>query len=98
MDPNTTRVYVYRGLANYNLGKYDQAIEDYNAAIKLDPKQAEAYYNLARIYSLKDNHEKALHDLDAAIEINQGYKNMARKENDFDRIRELPLFIKMIDP
>ncbi len=98
MAPNTTRVYVYRGLANYNIGKYDQAIEDYNAAIKLDPKQAEAYYNLARIYSLKDNHEKALRDLDAAIEINQGYKNMARKENDFDRIRELPEFIKMIGP
>jgi tetratricopeptide (TPR) repeat protein len=98
MDPNTTRVYVYRGLAKYNLGKYDQAIEDYNMAIKLDPKQAEAYYNLARIYSLKDNHEKALYDLDAAIKINRGYKNMAKKENDFDRIRELPEFIKLIGP
>ena len=98
MDPNRTRVYVYRGLAKYNLGKYDQAIEDYKTAIKLDPEQAEAYYNLARIYSLKDNHEKALHDLDAAIKINQGYKNMARKENDFDRIRELPEFIKLIGP
>jgi tetratricopeptide (TPR) repeat protein len=98
MDPNRTRVYVYRGLVKYNLGKYDQAIEDYNTAIKLDPQQAEAYYNLARIYSLNDNHEKALHDLDAAIKINQGYKNMAKKENDFDRIRELPEFIKLIGP
>jgi tetratricopeptide (TPR) repeat protein len=98
MDNNTSRVYVYRGLANYNLGKYDQAVEDYNTAIKLDPKQAEAYYNLARIYSLKNNHEKALHDLDAAIKINQGYKKMAKKENDFDRIRELPEFIKLIGP
>jgi tetratricopeptide (TPR) repeat protein len=96
LDPDLTMGYIYRGLANYNLGKYDQAIEDYNRGIKLDPEQAVAYYNLARIYSLKDNYEKAIHNLGTAIKINPDIKNMAKKENDFDRIREQPEFIKLI--
>ena len=88
--------YIYRGLANYNLGKYDRAIEDYSKAIKLDPEQAVAYYNLARIYSLRDNYEDAIRNLGTAIRINPDIKNMAKKENDFDRIRERPDFTKLI--
>jgi tetratricopeptide (TPR) repeat protein len=98
LDPNLTTAYIYRGLVNYNLGKYDQAIGDYNKAIELDPRQAVAYYNIARIYSLKDNHEKAIQYLGMAIQINPDIKNMAKKENDFNRISQQPEFIKMIGP
>jgi tetratricopeptide (TPR) repeat protein len=98
LDPNLTTAHIYRGLANYNLGKYDQAIRDYNKAIELDPRQAMAYYNLARIYSLTDNHEKAIQYLGMAIQINPDIKNMAKKENDFNRISKQPEFIKLIGP
>jgi len=33
-----------RGSAKYNLGAYRGAIEDYNKAIEINPKSADAYY------------------------------------------------------
>ena len=91
LDPIFEVAYIQRGFAFFSLGQRDQAIE-------LDPKQAVAYYNLARIYSLKDNHEKAIQDLNKAVQLYPDIKNMVKKENDFDRIRQQPDFIKLIGP
>ena len=91
LDPIFEVAYIQRGFAFFSLGQRDQAIE-------LDPNQAVAYYNLARIYSLKDNHEKAIQDLNKAVQLYPDIKNMVKKENDFDRIRQQPDFIKLIGP
>ena len=37
--------FFYRGLYNYNLGEYKEAIKDYGEAIKLDSKYSAAYNN-----------------------------------------------------
>src|SRR5471032_505756 len=41
---------IKRGNANASLNKIDAAISDYTAAIKLDPKNATAYFARARAY------------------------------------------------
>ena len=38
--------YYNRGVANFNLGKLQDAMDDYNKAITIDPGYAKAYYNL----------------------------------------------------
>ena len=40
LDPGVRNYYWYRGLANTGLSLFGEAIEDYNAAIGLDPASA----------------------------------------------------------
>src|SRR5690349_13198748 len=43
-SPRSTKAFVGRGEAYVLLGQPQQAIKDFDQAIKLDPKLAEAYY------------------------------------------------------
>ncbi len=54
-------------------GKYDQAIADYNEAIRLNPKDAHAYFNRAIAYGKKGNYDQAIADLTEAIRLNPKY-------------------------
>ena len=63
----------------YNLGidKFEEgnvlgAIKDFNAAIKLDPKMAEAYWGRGSVYAEMEEFEPALKDLNTCIKINPG--------------------------
>jgi tetratricopeptide (TPR) repeat protein len=51
----------------------DQAIEDYNRAIKRDPKNEEAYYLRGMASAAKQDTERALEDYNKAIELNPKY-------------------------
>ena len=51
------------------LGKHDLAVQDYSEAIKLEPKNAEAYNNRANAYSLLGQFNHALRDYDQAIKL-----------------------------
>jgi len=48
-------------------------VEDYNKAIELNPKYADAYYNRAIAYKAQSNTKKAIKDYTKAIEINPNY-------------------------
>ena len=50
------------GWIQYHIGKYDEAISTVNTIIKLDPNNAEAYYNRALNYAAKGNKSEALSD------------------------------------
>ena len=44
LNPNYAVAYSYRGNAYANKGEVENAMKDYNSAIKLDPYLAEVYY------------------------------------------------------
>ena len=48
---------------------YDRAIADYDKAIEIDPKYAQAYNNRGYAYEAKGEHDRAIADYDKAIEI-----------------------------
>ncbi|MFA5340008.1 MAG: tetratricopeptide repeat protein, partial [Candidatus Omnitrophota bacterium] len=50
-----TKSYLDIGLANYILGNYKEAIADYNKAIEINPKLAEAYMNRGVAYGQQNN-------------------------------------------
>jgi tetratricopeptide (TPR) repeat protein len=58
-----------RGSARDSLGDIPGAIEDYDAALRLDPEMGAAYYNRANAYFSLDDYAKAIKDYDQAVRI-----------------------------
>ena len=58
------------GIAFYDAGKYKEAIEAYNNAIRLDPNYAIAYNNRGNTYDDLKEYAKAIEDYNRAIDLN----------------------------
>jgi tetratricopeptide (TPR) repeat protein len=68
--PKDANAYNNRGNSKYNLGRYQEAIEDYNEAIRLDPKHEYAYNSRGYCYFKLGYWQKAIEDYDKQIGLN----------------------------
>ncbi len=68
LDP--AAIHFYRGTAYGKKGEFDRAIADYNQAIKLNPKDAEAFNNRGVAYGYKGEYDRAIADYNQAIKLN----------------------------
>ena len=68
------------GNALLKKGEYEDAEKEYLGAIRLVPKQVEAYYGLASCYALRDMKKEALDNLRLAIE--NGYNDWPAMQED----------------
>ena len=72
-----------RGNTYFSMSQYANALADYDRAIRLDPKDAEPYYNRAKVYSAQKLYLKAIADLNIYVDLNKthipflsdGYQN-----------------------
>jgi len=78
--------YNYRGIARFQLDKYEESLEDFNNAIRIDPNHAESYSNRGAV---KDSHyefEEAIADLNIALSLQpecaEAYNNRANARKD----------------
>ncbi|HHT9126660.1 MAG TPA: tetratricopeptide repeat protein [Candidatus Brocadiia bacterium] len=85
-------VYSMIATTYYKKGEYDLAISDYNKAIEINPRLAEAYYNRGTAYGKKGEYDRAILDFNKAIEINprlaEAYYNRGTaygKKGEYDR-------------
>ena len=62
-----------RGNAYIRKGEYEQAIKDYDEAIKLMPNFAKALNNRGVAYQKRADYDRAMQDFDAAINIDPNY-------------------------
>lgn len=60
VDPTSTPLYCYRGIAHSNLGKIDSAFEDYQKALAANPHHVQVLNNLATCYEQGGDHEQAI--------------------------------------
>lgn len=58
-----------KGLGAYGKGNLDEAIAAFNAALRLDPAYADAYFALANSYNKKGNLDEAIAAIKKAIEL-----------------------------
>ena len=59
-----------KGFEFHNQGSLDQAVEEYQRALKLDPSLTEAYINLGAIYVAKKDYDKAIQQFNEVVELN----------------------------
>jgi len=50
LDNDLAMAWVSLGLANHSAGKLDEATQDFDQALRLEPLNADAYYGLGRVY------------------------------------------------
>jgi tetratricopeptide (TPR) repeat protein len=60
LDPNNPQQYIDLGGVDYQLGKYDDAIREFQIAINLKQDYANAYYNLGHAYQQKGDYQDAM--------------------------------------
>ena len=81
-----------------NSGKSDAAIELLDRALAEDPTSVESLYVRACAWALKGGAEQAVKDLRQAISLDSKVRFQAVNDPDFEKIREEPAFIDIIEP
>lgn len=69
IEPATAANFEARAARRFDEARYDQAIADYTAALKFDPKLASSIMNRGWAYLMKEDYETAKADFDAALKI-----------------------------
>ncbi|OKH52592.1 hypothetical protein NIES2101_14280 [Calothrix sp. HK-06] len=64
-----------KGLNKYRQANYQGAIEDFNAAIKMNPKASKAFFDRGNVYYDMKNYKQAAADYSQAIQINPEFTN-----------------------
>ena len=86
------KTYVDRGIEGCETGKFDQALSDFNAALKLKPNDATLYDYRGMAYRCKNMDDKAIQDFNKAMALDpkfaRPYRNRAMiyyDRGDFDK-------------
>lgn len=85
------------GIAYAALGRHQEALSAYGYALELDPQDANAHYNSACAYGLMADVTKACDWLGRAIALDAKYRDMARSDSDFDRVRDALCFRALME-
>lgn len=77
----------YGVISMKQMNKPDQSRKQFEMAIRLDPRNDLAYYNLACYYALSGNYKSTIANLSKAVQLNSEHKKSAADDSDFDSIR-----------
>ena len=89
-EPNVAQYHHIKGNLDENLGNYDDALKDFDAALAIDPTLADAMAGKGRVYY---NQAVKLNEEAAMISDNQAYKKALEEMNEVFR-KSLPYFEK----
>ena len=78
---------ISQGTADFNAGDYDRAIANYNEAVKLDPKSANAFRGRGKAYRDKGDHSRAIADFNEAIQLDPKSALAFMDRGDFTRTK-----------
>jgi len=73
VEPQATADWNARGDHHYENKRYDLALADYNAALRLDPKNAEATSNRGWVFYQQGDHDTALAEFDDALKLDERF-------------------------
>lgn len=72
-DPGCRAVaFCNRGLTHFRIGNPEQAIQDYNQAIAINPDYTDAFYNRALAYAALEEIERAIEDYNRVLALEPG--------------------------
>jgi tetratricopeptide (TPR) repeat protein len=94
--PGDPRVALALGWCYKRTNRLAQAIDSLSRALREHPDQALLHYNLACYWSIAGNAPNALNELATALKLDSDLRSLVAREADFDRLRGLPEFERLI--
>ncbi len=73
INPENSKFYYHRALANNEMGNPNESILDYNLAIDKNPNYIEAYLNRGAVQQQMQHFEAAIQSYNSVINLNSGY-------------------------
>ena len=70
MEPVSAEDHYYAGIDFFGEGKLDEAIAEYNRALELDPKLADALHGLAQAYHAREDFDRTIEAARRILELN----------------------------
>jgi tetratricopeptide (TPR) repeat protein len=90
--------FVVRALARYREGDFEGAIQELEPALERHPDSATVHYDLACYASLAGDERRAVGHLRRALSLDPALLEQARREPDFEPIRNRVEFHELIGP
>jgi tetratricopeptide (TPR) repeat protein len=75
LDPTSTPLSWYRGMANLSLGRIEEALEDFKRACLAHPYHIHSIHNLGTCYALNGDHENAIKAYRKVLAISPGFRD-----------------------
>ena len=96
LKPDYAEAWNNKGFALGELDRNDEALKAYEKAIELKPDDAETWNSRARAYAFKGEMKMALSDLKRAVELDSSFKEMAKKDENFETLWEDEEFNRIV--
>ena len=74
MDPMSTPLPWYKGVANFSLGNIEEAFDDFKRAYEIHPNHIHVLNNIGTCYELLGDHKNAVKFYERVLAISPGYK------------------------
>lgn len=82
-DPSSHAIYGNRSMTRLSMGKFEEALEDADAAIKANESWAKGHFRRAKALGALDRYDEALAAIKRAVELDPKDKTLAKEETDF---------------
>jgi len=86
----------FLGISYKQTKEYDEAIKYLKRQLELAPEEPSPYYNIACVYAEQGKTREAIASLKKAVDAHPEFKDQARSDKDFDKIRNTKEFLALI--
>ena len=86
----------FLGISYKQTKDYDEAIKYLKRQLEYAPEEPSPYYNIACVYAEQGKTREAIASLKKAVETHPEFKDQARSDRDFDKIRNAKEFMALI--
>ncbi len=98
LNPDDARAYYLGGLACVRLGERERGLEWGARALELEPEEPIVLYNVAGIYALAGESDRALDCLEVAMAGGWGRRDWLAQDSDFETLRDHRRFQAIVAP
>ncbi len=97
LNPDDPRAATMRAVSLCRLGEAEEGLHWAEQALAIDPEDAGVRYNVACLYALEGETEKAIDCLEDAVRVGFGNPDWIEQDPDLDGLREHPRFRALLE-
>ncbi len=93
----TTNAFIKTGIKKFKDFDLEGAVEDFEKAVEISPKNADLHFNMACVYSLLEQTEKSFHHLEQSVALGLKNKELIHGHDALAYLRIQPAFEKFVE-